>query len=571
MYHRALHTAVLYVRGASPRRRNRLILAARTDFASSCLTWLYIKHEIDNSMSKLVFIIHETPDGRPSRAEKSQIHAHTLQHNRRKGKRVAPSSSVVPCLYENLSDRTRSPEAKVRAVITEEDIEHDDPSGSQVVHEGHVTGPSHYHSTISVPLSIKILGRYGEDIQSIGKWYFHSQLDEFRSSHFDHAITYWTNSLWDMARVNQSTFAAVGAFALHKEVVMAKRPSNSAYLEQKGRTIWHISNDLSQPHCASDPLTMVAVALLAYMDLREGNFAATKTHLEAIRNLKSVTRMPTLAWLQCVWVDLRYALFTGQAPVIPHYIPPSLQRDTSTRSPQDTRMASENVAHCPQAAFFTHEIAFSIFDRLHALCRLPTQIGASETPPFGQIYDLEYSLRTVQSHVAKNELREPSASAVELVLLTVQLHTWMFCRFWTPQRRESHLAVVSRACSILDTFRDLTTRWFDFGSAESLLWVLFTMTACLHVHSHSYRTRLISLLWPVINVLNIQCHDDFAGELRRWPWLEDWHPVHTQIVWSALLETVEELSLQWPSSQPATLTRSQERLFLGGVEFWDGS
>jgi hypothetical protein len=524
-------------------------------------------------MSKLLFVQHQTPNGRPSRAEKAQIHAHTLHYNRRKGKRLAPLSNAQPRLHDESADEIISSKTQVQVLVPEEGADDDDLRSTQKTHQGHVAHTEHDRSTILMPFNITILGLHGEDVQSIGKWYFLSQLDG--SFHFDHARTHWTNALWDMARVNQPTFAAVGAFALHKEVVMAKRPSNSAYLEQKGRTIRHISNDLCQPHGESDPLTMVAIALLAYMDLRDGNFAATRTHLEAIRNLVSIAKMPTSAWLQCVWTDLRYALFTGQAPVIPYHIPPSFRQDTSTRSPQNARMASENVAHCPQAAFFTHEIAFGLFDRLHALCRHPTQLDASETPPFGQIYDLEYSLRTVQSRVSQNELRERSAPAVELLLLTAQLHLWMSSRFWTPQRRESHLAVVSRACSILDTFQDITTRWFEFGSAVSLLWVLFTMTASVKVHDHAYRARLHSLLWPVLDVLNIQCHDDFTKELTRWPWIEDWHPVHTQLVWTALVETTVDSAVLSPRLQliitPAAPTKLQERLFLGGVEFYDGS
>jgi hypothetical protein len=285
--------------------------------------------------------------------------------------------------------------------------------------------------------------------------------------------------------------------------------------------------------------------------------------------------MPTYGWRHCVWVDLRYALLTGQAPIIPHHIPPSLRRDSSTRSPQLTRMASDNVANCPQASFFTHQIAFELFDKLHAVCRYPNQSVALEGPPFGQVYDVEYSLRTIQSQVSKNELRDRNALAVELVLLVVQLHLWMASRFWTPQRRESHLAVVSRACSIIDAFQDIATRWVDFGSADSLLWVLFTMTASVHVHAHSYRARLISLLCPVVNLLNIKCYDDFSGKLTRWPWIEDWHPVHTQMVWSALSETMEDLVAQRPRphdiSTPATPIRSQQRLFLGGLEFYNSS
>lgn len=524
-------------------------------------------------MSKLLFVLHETPDGRPSRAKKAMIHAHTLQHNRKK-RFLPPRSSVESHISDELADRTISSETQLGSVDTEENVEPDGRSILSVNGESHAVSPWRHHSTISPPLGTTLLGRYGEDVQSIGQWYFHSQLDGVRSFEFYHAQTHWANALWDMARANQPMFAAIGAFALHKEVTLAKRSSNSAYLEQKGRTLWHISQDLRQPHCALDPLTMVAIALLAFMDVRDGNLAAAKTHLEAVRDLVGVSRMSTHAWSHCVWTDLRYALFTGLAPIIPHWIPPSLRRDTSTRSSQHVRMVSQNVANCPQAAFFTHDIAFGIFDKLHGLCHHPTQLGVSEVPPFGQVYDLEYSLRMIQSQVSKNEQRERSSQAVELVLLTVQLHLWMVCRFWTPQRRESHLAVVSRACSILYDFEDIAIRWLDFGSARSLLWVLFTMTATVQIHARSHQEHLLALLSPILDLLDIGCQDDFSKELTTWPWIDDWHPVHIQRVWSSLFDKKGVLEAQRPDSDsnatPAASTRSQERLFLGGVEFYNG-
>lgn len=69
--------------------------------------------------------------------------------------------------------------------------------------------------------------------------------------------------------------------------------NDAAYLEQKGRTIWHISNDLSKPRRASDPLTMVAIGLLAYMDVRGGQFTAAETHLRVVRDLIRISKMPT--------------------------------------------------------------------------------------------------------------------------------------------------------------------------------------------------------------------------------------------------------------------------------------
>jgi hypothetical protein len=78
-----------------------------------------------------------------------------------------------------------------------------------------------------------------------------------------------------------------------------------------------------------------------------------------------------------------------------------------------------------------------------------------------------------------------------------------------------------------------------------------------------------------LNLLGIECHEDFAQQLHRWPWVEDWHPTHTQVVWSALTAMTEEVAEQQPHSQifaaPGTPPRSEERLFLGGLEFYNGS
>lgn len=125
-------------------------------------------------MSKLVYVSHEAADGRHSRAKKSLIHAHTLQYNRRKSKRLPPSSSTEPYIYKDLADRTTSTSKLLDAVVSEEDPKTDDRTSSSVVHPGHVSLPYSYHSTIPEPIGITMLGPNGEDVQSIGQWYFHN-------------------------------------------------------------------------------------------------------------------------------------------------------------------------------------------------------------------------------------------------------------------------------------------------------------------------------------------------------------------------------------------------------------
>lgn len=222
-----------------------------------------------------------------------------------------------------------------------------------------------------------------------------------------------------MAQVNRPLLAAISALAIHKQVTLVGHRSESVYLEHKGHTIWQISKDLCTSRSSHDPPTMVPIALLAYMDVRDGNFDDARTHLRAVCRLVSISHMTTYVWLYCVWIDLRYALLTAQVPILPYHILPSLKREISTLLPKNVRLASENTAHCPQSDFFTKMAAFELFEKLHALCSRSTQLQKSDTPPFGQIYDMEYTLRVIQSQAPKHGHRQKVNLAIELVILTI--------------------------------------------------------------------------------------------------------------------------------------------------------
>lgn len=414
-----------------------------------------------------------------------------------------------------------------------------------------------------------------EDVEKIGQWYFYNQLEGANCTSFRQAENHWTNGLWEMAQVNQPMLAAISAFAIHKQVTLARGRDESAYLSHKGRTIWQISKDLCKPQNSPDPLTMVAIALLAYMDVRDGKFEAAKIHLSAICKLAVFSQLPTYAWLYCVWIDLRYALLTADKPILPYHIPSSMRQHSLTRPSETLHMASENTSQCPQSAFFTYEAAFGLFEKLHTLCFLSTQPEDREFPPFGQIYDMEYTLRIIQSEIPKHTLQRYLSQATELVVLTIQLHVWMACRFWTPQRRESHMAVHARAFTILNDFGDITSTWINFAGLSSVLWVLFTVVASDMVQGEIRSDRILDQLQSVLILLDLRCQIDFAAELARWPWIQDWHPLHVRKVWAVLARHSGLPKMQIAESQairpPFHPSTSQGRLFLDGLEFYGGN
>lgn len=428
---------------------------------------------------------------------------------------------------------------------------------------------------VAMPTGPIILGQDGEDIQNICHWYFLNQLHEKHAPHFRHVHDHWTNGLWEMARVNQSMFAAIGAIAFYKEITLSETCSTSAYIKQKGHAMCRISKSLGRSNARPDPLTLVAVAILAYMDVRDSRFDDARLHLRAVSDLVNMADMPAYAWLYCVWIDLRYALLTAQMPILPHRIPLAFRKDSHQwpDSTQTIRKAFKNVSDCPQTAFFDHQMAFDLFNKLHALCFYSDRLEDFEVPPFGQVYDLEYSLRTIQSQACQEKSPCRAVAGVELMIWAAQLHVWMACRFWTPQRRETHLALVSRSCIILDEFGDAMTTWTDFASVESLLWVLFTMIATARMYGYAHETRLLDLLHSNLMSLGICSRKELSSKLAEWPWLCDWHPAQVENIWTMLNERFDDLIPEALTSYATIIPRarkdSQQRLFLGGLEFFN--
>lgn len=429
------------------------------------------------------------------------------------------------------------------------------------------------------PFERMLLDSRGVDVQDFGQWYFVSQMPAKDLQFFRSAEDHWVKALWEMARVNQPMYSIMGSFALHKKAVFSKE-ANTAYIEQKGRVIQDIVANISDNQVATrsgpDTLTLVAIAILGFLDIRDGQFEAAATHLRAVCNFIDMPSLSPHAWLYCVWIDLRFALFTGSEPQLPFYIPVDYRElPTSVLSCQQeaNRLGSINASNCPRSPLFTLDMASDLYRKLHALCYCSDTLASSEDPPFGQIYALEYGLRVVQARASRSQGDVFTAHVVVLLTSAIQLHVWMASRFWTPQRKESHLALITRACKVIESFDDMVTQWYISAGLESLLWVLFTVVATLHAHGMLDSTSLLELLYRAIRKADIYSSEDLELRLKRWPWLKNWHPVQIGIIWHKLCAGHADLvPLEPGSGVQASMPdqdKSQSRWFVGGLEFFN--
>jgi hypothetical protein len=502
---------------------------------------------------------------------------------------AASSASTAPTGSErhHHQDNGHTPQSSGGEDAAEEDIENIN-----------LTIPRYSVATVDRPLGGTLLDNHGGYVGDIGNWYFITQMPERDLKYFRSAENHWVKGIWDMARVSTPIYAAIGSFALHKKAAILSgregKLGEAQYFEQKGRMIQDIFNDIDKSNHSTtgqslDPLTVVAIAMLAYLDIRDGHLESAGTHLKAVRKFIEMPRLPPHAWLYCVWIDLRYALFLGKEPELPFYIPAAyreLPASVHDCQPDATRKGFTNAFECPRSSLFTLDMARDLFRKLHALCYCSDTLVMANDPPFGQVYALEYGLRVVQSRAATSQGDQFTAHVVLLLTSAIQLHVWMASRFWTPQRQESHFALIMRACQVIESFDDMITQWYISAGLESLLWVLFTIVASLRAHELSNVNPMLELLYKAVRKAEITRCEELEVRLRRWPWLSNWHPAQVKAVWAMLCarhpvfvpaarspKGEEDMDVEEDEGGLAAIERDPEkarsRWFVGGLEFFN--
>jgi hypothetical protein len=368
-----------------------------------------------------------------------------------------------------------------------------------------------------LPCRNLLLGRNGENVEEVCQWYFACQLPDRDGDFFRSAQDDWVKDMWDMGRSSEPMFSALGAFAMHKKAILGGSKAKPDYYEQKCHLIQNIIIDIRRCPAGPAPSTVVAMATLAYLDIRENQSEAAGAHLRAVSSFIDMPKLSNQGWIYCTWTDLRYALFTIQEPFLPFYIPLAFRGVPAVLHPYQReafRLGALNASRCPRSPAFTLNMASDIFGKLHALCYYSGIPATPQTPPFGQVYALEYGLRVVQARAKRND-GDIFTAPIMLITSAIQLHVWMAARFYTPQARETHLGLITIASEVIAGFDDLVSQWYITAGLESLLWVLFTIVASLHAHELPQTTEVLEMLHKALRMAHIDTCNDLEERLKH--------------------------------------------------------
>lgn len=381
---------------------------------------------------------------------------------------------------------------------------------------------------------------------------YHQQLIDASGTRYAAAAYRWVDLLWNVARSHEILFHGIVVFARYKKSTCA---CLKTFLDCKNRILRLISGRIQDPSDSTyhDGRTLVAIALLAYTDMRDGDFDAAETHLRALPLLSPAEAWTPYEWVYIAWIDLRLALLRGQRPTLPYYIPTAFRESSpmlSQHSAPARKLALSNVKHSLTQGHdhaFT-DVCFHMFSSLHEIGLAWDQLQQSGEIPFGTLYGLEYSLRIMQNEIRASEDNDRNGHVKELILLCLQLQTWILARYWTPQRQETYLIVLSRALMLLqslaspscsqradsDSNEDLEQPLKNVLDPTCILWMSFTLAGIAIEFGHPSQVLGLELLGRTAKSLQVKNHSDLLRRLQKWPWLEKWHKAKMVLLWPRL-------------------------------------
>jgi hypothetical protein len=120
----------------------------------------------------------------------------------------------------------------------------------------------------------------------IGNWYLADSTSVQAPDPRAEVHRLWGLALWGMARSDATLFGCVALLSLHKRWSIASRFDKVLYLDHKQQVYESLCKSvaLSGGNVAGN--TALAIALLAFAEVREGNFEVARKHISAVTGLR---------------------------------------------------------------------------------------------------------------------------------------------------------------------------------------------------------------------------------------------------------------------------------------------
>lgn len=379
-----------------------------------------------------------------------------------------------------------------------------------------------------------------DDFSIIGNWYLAGSTNIQASDPRGEVHRLWGLALWEMARSDATLFRCVALLTLHKKRFIGSRFDKVLYLDHKQ----HVYESLCQTVVSSRGNvagnTALAIALLAFAEVQEGNFEDARRHINAVAMMDCVCQLDEVRWRLLAWNDLRYAMKTAMLPTLRYYMPPSLtdaltQIDMSLTT-EARRLTLSNWKHLKKYPGLDQSVWFQFFISLHIISILADpQTSVIQNAHLATAYEAEYQAHTVAADLATHT--EPTETSViaNVLIIACQLHILATTSGFAPSTVECREILLSKARAGLVKLHMVHGSDQARNHDPALLWSLSTFATHSMDGGFQHSQYFIQRLASAIDVKRLPSISAFERMLRAWPWTSTWHPTKVPTLWAEVL------------------------------------
>jgi hypothetical protein len=379
-----------------------------------------------------------------------------------------------------------------------------------------------------------------DDFSVIGNWYLADSTDIPASDPRAEVHRLWGLALWDMAKSDATLFGCVAMLTLHKRQSIASRFDKVLYLDHKQHVYENLCKSVASSGGNIASNMALAIALLAFAEVREGNFADGRRHIRAIAAMDCVCQLDEVQWRLVVWCDLRYAMKTATLPTLRYYLPPSLTEALTHIDAaiivEARRSALGNWRHLKKHPELDESIWFQMFISLHIISILAnSRTSVIQNARLATAYEAEYQAHTIAANLETQT--EPRETRVIEALLVVacQLHILATTSSFAPSTVEVRETLLSKARSGLTKLNIGQDAEHSRTHDPALLWALSTFATHSMDGGFEHSQLFIEIVAAVVDTKRLPSKCAFERLLRAWPWTDTWHTIKVPTLWAEIL------------------------------------
>jgi hypothetical protein len=317
-----------------------------------------------------------------------------------------------------------------------------------------------------------------DDFSIIGNWYLADSTNVQASDPRAEVHRLWGLALWDMAKSDTTLFGCVALLTLHKRWSIASIFDKVLYLDHKQQVYESLCRSVASSGGNVAGNTALAIALLAFAEVREGNFEVARKHINAVAAMDCIYQLDEVQWRLVVWCDLRYAMKTATLPTLHYYLPPALTdalaRVDGIVTVEARRSALSNWKHLKKYQL-DKGVWFQSFVSLHIISiMVNSRTSGIQATHLAAAYEAEYQAHTIAANLATQIEPDKTRVIDNLLIIACQLHILATTSSFAPSTVEMRETLLNKAHSgtIKADFSSNSERSRTHDPA--LLWALST-------------------------------------------------------------------------------------------------